>query len=244
MNVIIFDTETAPTIASAGIDAKTSLVYDLGWCVLNTKSGEIVDSHSITINDTFSNAILMQNAYYSAKLPQYFERMRNGYSSSMPLREARAIFADDVKKYNVRQAWAYNCKFDYQALNNSVEVYSNGYVKHFFPFGLKICDLWAWAGNSICATQKFVRWCASHGFMSAKGNPKTSAEVVYAYLNDRPDYIEEHTALEDAKIEAAIYLACAKRRAKSHRDEWGRGWQVAAKTAKAARSRGLIPALA
>ena len=38
-----------------------------------------------------------------------------------------------------------------------------------------------------------------------------TAEAVYAYITGNPEYSEEHTALEDSKIEAAILFEAWKR---------------------------------
>ena len=37
--------------------------------------------------------------------------------------------------------------------------------------------------------------------------PRENAETLYAFLTNDPTYVEEHTALEDSKIELEILLA-------------------------------------
>jgi hypothetical protein len=51
-----------------------------------------------------------------------------------------------------------------------------------------------------------------HGQKSPKGNWKTSAETAYAYLIGEAQFVEEHTGLEDCKIELEIYKACKKQK--------------------------------
>ena len=230
MNVIVFDTETAP-IEKGPLDARKSLVYDLGYIVLDTR-GEVLDTKSLIIRDVFMDDTVMANAYYADKLPKYYERIGNGYSDAVSFAQAHKLFGDTCRRYNVSQAWAYNCKFDYLALNATTSRASHGLRRLFFPYGLEVCDLWAWAGESILSTKKFCRWAREHGRLTDKGNPSTSAETAYAYLMGTPDYAEEHTALEDAKIESAIYLACKRRKKKSSRDKWGQGWRTPAKVMK------------
>ena len=58
--------------------------------------------------------------------------------------------------------------------------------------------------NILINTKEYYEYCKANNFITEKGNLKKSAEVVYGYITNNPNYIEEHTALEDSKIEATI----------------------------------------
>lgn len=91
MNIIVFDTETAP-IERGPLDARKSLVYDLGFVVLDAKTGEVRESRSLVIRDVFMDDTVMKNAYYADKLPQYYERIGSGYSDAVSFAQAHTEY--------------------------------------------------------------------------------------------------------------------------------------------------------
>lgn len=235
-NFMVLDTETAPTVKHADRRAhpETSLVYDLGWVIVDGNTLEIVKDISLVIADTFCNPHLMNSAYYAQKLPQYnegagFVEHREWYTMSFLAAWQR--FQEEIENYNIKRVWAWNVQFDNKALDNSIAHYSNGFVTSFLPESAKYGDAWDYVCSRLCNTKKYVKWCIEHGFVSPKGNPKTSAEVVYRYLQEQPDFIERHTANSDARIEAEM-LIHAKRSHKKGADTIGQGWRYPAAVAK------------
>jgi hypothetical protein len=69
-------------------------------------------------------------------------------------------------------------------------------------------DIYLMASETLGQRKKYADFCRKNDFRTGSNNAKMSAEVVYAYLTGNPDYEEEHTALEDAKIEVEIFKAC------------------------------------
>jgi hypothetical protein len=61
---------------------------------------------------------------------------------------------------------------------------------------------------------KYVNFCEEHGFMTNHKNPRPrlTAEVLYRYLHNTPNFEEAHTGLEDVEIETEIMLRCLKSR--------------------------------
>lgn len=226
----IIDTETTDTVKHSDNNAhpETSLVYDFGYIIAD--NDEIVASRSFIISETFCNTRLMTSAYYAEKLPQYYAGMGK-YWEVVSFLDAWRAFKDDCKKYNVRTIWAYNVGFDEIALNNTIRTYSNGFVQWFKPFKMQYRDIWSEAGYTICNTKKYVKWALSHEFITASGNPSTSAETVYRYMLDDAEYKECHTALEDCQIEYEI-LKKAKRQHKKTPKSKKQGWRAAAKIKK------------
>lgn len=224
---MIIDTETCDKHArkTSKPEPWNSLVYDLGYVVVDSKTFEQVDSGSFVIAETFNNPKLMNSAYYANKLPQYLASIKLDGTGDWQMISALDLWRkvkDVIKKYNIRKVWAYNCTFDMQALSSTIRTYSNDYVPYFMPCKVKFCDIWDYA-SCITATKDYIKFCGQHGFFTASGNPKTSAETVYAYLTKNPDYIERHTAYEDALIESYI-LKCAKTKHTKKRSTVGRGW--------------------
>jgi hypothetical protein len=75
-------------------------------------------------------------------------------------------------------------------------------------------DIWSAIVMTKCLSKKYVKFCKENGFMTEKGNCKTSAEVVYAYLTNNTNFVEEHTGLSDAKIEYDILIMAKKTKKK------------------------------
>lgn len=232
---IVLDTETADQYArkTDQPEPENSLVYDMGWTVV--KDGNIIAERSFAISDTFNKRDMMNSAYYAAKLPQYYAGMRMDDSGAWKIAtflEAWQVLTQDIKANDVRKVWAYNARFDMLALRNTLETYSNGFVPGYrlLPYGVRFADIWDYASN-ITSTKKYVRWCLANGYTTEKGNPSTSAETVYRYLTTDTAFIEDHTALSDARIENAILTAAHRRKAKT-RHSMGQGWRDAARTLK------------
>ena len=224
---MIIDTETCDKHArkTSKPEPWNALVYDLGFVVVDSKTFEVVDKGSYIVAETFNNPVLMNSAYYADKLPQYNAGIRlddGGEWQMVCALDLWRTVKDTIKRYGIRKVWAYNCDFDNKALNSTIRTYSNGFVPYFMPYKVKFCDIWDYA-SCITATKGYIKFCGEHGFFTASGNPKTSAETVYAYLTSSPDYIERHTAYEDALIESYI-LQCAKAKHTKKRSTVGRGW--------------------
>ena len=66
-------------------------------------------------------------------------------------------------------------------------------------------DIWGLATKYLLNNQSYKKDCIMRGQITNSGVYfKTSAEVAYQYLNKKPDFIESHTALDDAEIETFI----------------------------------------
>lgn len=234
-NYIVLDTETCDKVGRKTDQPEpyNSLVYDVGFCVVDGDTREIIEEHSYIVAETLFQSRLMRSAYYADKLPAYYAGGtldESGAWKVAPFIEIWQAVRDACKRYGVRDIWAYNCAFDEMALNSTIRTYSQGFVPFFAPYGVRFRDIWDYA-SSITGTRAYVEWAYSHARTTDSGNPSTGAESVYAYLTRTPDYIEAHTALEDARIESAILAAC-KRRKKKTRHSRGQGWRDAAKIAK------------
>ena len=227
-NFIVLDTETAPTVHHWDKKAhpETSLVYDMGWVVVDGNTFEPLQTRSFIIADTFTNHQLMNSAYYAKKLPQYIERGRLFAADwfIVSFYTAWETFLADVEEFNVCDVWAWNVQFDNKTLDNTINTYSNGFIDTFLPSDCCWRDAWDYVSSRCCVTEKYVNWAINNGYTSPKGNPSTKAETCYRYLNGDNDFIESHTALDDAKIEAMMVIKAKKRHAKGA-NSTGQGWR-------------------
>lgn len=75
-------------------------------------------------------------------------------------------------------------------------------------------DLWGLATTHLLNNVSYKNECINHGLLTASGIYfKTSAETSYQYLCNKYDFVESHTALDDAIIETFILSKVAKRHA-------------------------------
>lgn len=124
------------------------------------------------------------------------------------IEEIRTALIDDVLKYKVSEIWAYNCSFDKSMMTHLFD------DDTLTKINCDWLDIWSAIVVTKCLTKKYVKFCKENGFLTEKGNCKTSAEVVYAYLTKNIDFCEEHTGLNDAKIEYEILLMAKKTKKK------------------------------
>lgn len=227
---IVLDTEGVndgkPNANNLGANA---LVYDVGLIVAD-RDGQVFDKFSIVNTDVFYQDSLMKSAYYHEKIPQYIEGIGENWEPMSWLQIVN-LMRNLVMDYQVEDIWAYNVLYDQSATNYTTAKASNGFKRFFAPYGTRYRDVWDYAGSTICNTQKYVAWCIENGFVSASGNPSTSADTVGKYLRGSLEYQERHTALSDAEDELRILLAAFKRKQKARQSK-GQGWRDASKIAK------------
>ena len=204
---LVVDVETANSTEQA-------LTYDIGFSVCD-KKGNVYESRSFAISDIFfdekkiyNNYELMDSAYYANKLPQYYEGMRSGAWKVVPLLVARQEIHRLMKEYNINVVCAYNCNFDRNALDTTLRYISKSKIRWFFPYGTEFYCIWNMACQTICKQKGYLRFCLNNGLYSESGNMKTSAETVWAYMTQNPNFEEKHTGLEDVKIEVQIFAKC------------------------------------
>lgn len=204
---IVLDVETANGLESP-------LVYDFGMAVTD-RHGNIYESYSLTIRDVFFfEKDLMQSAYYAEKLPMYYAAHRDKTRTVITLYEARKLLHDLCEKYNTLDIYAYNAFFDRNSLTQTQRYITKSKYRFFLPYGAKVHCIWHMACQVICTQKTYRTWARKNGFVSAKGNIRTSAEVVYKYLSNDNEFEEEHTGLADVEIETAIMAHCIRQKKK------------------------------
>lgn len=196
MNVIVLDTETT------GLDKP--FCYDLGYVIMDTETGNIVDFRCFVIEQVWHNLPLFESAYYKEKRPKYVTMMRKHDATLTKWGYAMRELKNDIHKYGVTDVYAYNSDFD-----DKVIAYNCEWFKTINPLeNIAIRDIWGYASQFITNTDEYKAFCESNSRFTDTGNFKGSAEVVYQYITQNPEFIEEHMGLFDAEIESSILLYC------------------------------------
>lgn len=199
---MVLDVETANSIEGKYNDG---LVYDIGF-VITDKKGNIYAKRSFCIKEVFDWVELMNSAYYGNKRPIYYQRMKRKEMEKVSIWEARKRIQKAIEYFNIKEVYAYNARFDYTTLNNTVRYMSGSNCRWFFPYDVQVCDIWHIACQVLGVQKTFQQ----ENIRNDKGNLVTSAERMYSYMTQDTDFEESHTGLEDAVIESQILVRCLK----------------------------------
>lgn len=208
--LLVVDIETAR-------DLDNAIAYDCGVAVVD-KHGTIYECGSYVVEEVFFGCRPdMKTSYYANKLPQYFTEIGNGTRQIVSIEELHTIIENLKRKYNTKAICAYNARFDHTGLNRTRKMVSDRY---FFNYNEPIWDIWKMAKQTICKQKSYRAFCERNGFMYGKNKSmcRTNAQTVYAYITGNPAYEEEHTGLEDVKIETAIMAHCFRQHKKMEKN--------------------------
>jgi len=186
------DTETY------GGAAKPKGIYHVGG-IIHDRKGNVMACFNYLIAEHFNEIQL--DTYAKRNMERYALMVSEG-TATMIDTEAHAVemISSLCDFYGVKYVMAFNSGFDF------VKTCCSSLLD-----GREFIDIWLMALQTVVSRKKYAKFCREHGLVSrSKKTCATSAEAVYAYITGNADYSEEHTALEDAKIEMAIFLACEK----------------------------------
>lgn len=198
---LVIDTETANSI-------EQPLPYDIGYAVCD-RFGHIVLERSFVVAEIFlDHKEMMKSAYFAEKILHYWEDIKNGTREIKSIFNIRKQIKEDMKKYRIKKVGAYNMAFDKRALNNVIRYCSKSLIRWFFPFGTEFFCIWSMACQVLLNSTSYIKFALQNGLESKAGNIQTSAEACYKFLTNSVDFTEEHTGLEDVRIEIDIMAKC------------------------------------
>lgn len=172
--------------------------YNLA-CSIHDREGNIFATTNLLAMEHFDE--IRNDDYAKKNFPLYIERLEKGEITAVATEEeALSIILNLCRFYGVKYVMAYNTGFD-------LEKTICKELKEEFEF----IDLYLMALQTVTHLKKYSRFCLENGFKSRTGKScATSAESVYAFITNNPNYEEEHTALSDALIEMEIFVHCLK----------------------------------
>lgn len=118
----------------------------------------------------------------------------------MSIQQFKKLFETDIANFNIKRLFAYNVNFDKAALKR---LFGD---TEFLKLNLEYCDIISGIVQSKLLSKKYIDFCNTNSFITEKGNVMTKAEIVYKYLTNALDFVEEHTGLADCEIEYQILL--------------------------------------
>ena len=205
---------TISALTIATIDTETvgleGHVYDIGYCIHN-KRGEIVAERNWLVEENFTNPKKMMGAFYAGKHFSHYARMlQDGEIRLTPWAEIVGIMRADFLTHGVDVVAAYNAGFDFRVLKQThADLGGEGAI---LQNPVKILDIWQFACETKLSQKSYANIARSQGWVSPAGNIKTGAEFAHRYCSGDHSFIEDHTALSDARIEVAILAECFKQK--------------------------------
>lgn len=171
-------------------------MYNLG-CTIHDRDGNTFANCSLLIMEHYDE--ILKDDYAKKNFPIYEERLLKGELTAVATEEeALSIVRNLCKFYNVKYVMAFNSGFDF------CKTICKNLLDEF-----EFIDLYLMALQTICHYKSYAKFCIDNGFKTKAGKScSTSAETIFAYLTNNPEYIEEHTALSDAMIEKEIFIKC------------------------------------
>lgn len=215
---LLIDVETTGGLAKP-------LIYDLGFAITD-KQGKIYEEKSFVIEEIFQDGEndLMETAYYAEKIPHYQEGLRTGLFEKIKWADALKVMNSLAEKYRTKTVAAYNLAFDKRAIELTHKFLGNEGKVLTLP--MKMLCIWGMACETIFSQKTYGVVATQEGWVSDTGNYKTNAEVAYRYITGQNDFEEEHTGLEDVRIEAKIMADCYRQNKKMSRGIIPHPWRI------------------
>lgn len=171
-------------------------IYHLAG-IIHDRMGNIFATFNYLIAEHYEE--IEKDDYAKKNFYKYVEMIRDGVVTMVATEKAAVSAVDALCDfYDVRYMMAYNTGFDFCKTECKTLIEDREFI-----------DIYLMTVQTITYIKKYAKFCRENGFRSSTGKSvATSAESVFAYLTGNTEYKEEHTALEDSKIEMQIFLAC------------------------------------
>lgn len=133
------------------------------------------------------------------------------FKKAIPFTESyiKALYSSDFYK------WEKNQKISCDNIANGIKSNGNDFEKNVFRFRnekYSLFDVWGLSCQHILNNDDYREMCYNNNWITPSGKYyKTSAETCYRYYKGNTDFMESHTAIEDAEIESEIFSEILKR---------------------------------
>jgi hypothetical protein len=201
--VMFVDTETANEIDHP-------LCYDISFAVADL-NGNIKASYSYVVAEIFCDEKeLMKNCYFAEKIPIYEKALKDKTKTLKSIYNIRKVFRRVCREYNIKTIVAHNSIFDYNSLNMTLRYITKSKHRFFLPYGVEIWDTLKMSRQIFAKDENYIKFCNDNNYLTSYKKPRLTAEVLYKYISNDNNFIEEHIGIEDIKIETKILAECLK----------------------------------
>jgi len=121
-----------------------------------------------------------------------------------------AALRADMAAFSVDIIAAYNAGFDFRVI---AQTHADlGFSGAIIKSPVQVLDIWQFACETKLQQKQYANIARALGWVSPAGNIKTGAEFAYRFVCGDHSFIEDHTALSDARIETAILAECYRQK--------------------------------
>ena len=204
MKVVVIDTETTNNIDEP-------ICYDMGWAVIDTDTWEVVKTRSFAVAEVFLDKPFMALAYFAEKIPQYWDEIKSHKRTLARLSTIYFALRNDCKEYEVAAIYAHNARFDWLSATLTQRLVTCSKYRYFFPYGVEVRDTLSMAREVFNHDEDYINFCVNNDYFTARGQKRFTAEILYRFLSNDNEFIEEHKGIDDVLIEKEILRACWER---------------------------------
>lgn len=133
------------------------------------------------------------------------------YKKAIPFTERymKALYSQDFYSWEAKQNKI--CEGIATGKTKTSNNNFNGEVFYFRGRSYPLFDLWGLSCKYILNNDEYKQQCIDNNWKSQSGKYyKTSAETTYRFITNNDEFIESHTAVEDAIIESEIFVEILK----------------------------------
>ena len=211
--LLFIDTETIGSLYVA----ESVMPFEIGMKVFDLESMKVIKEKSYLVRKFFNNKYIMLSTFSATKYPSYFEKLENDKRyKTMSVKDICQDLEKVINRYNIKIMVAHNGKFDQNAIARiSEEFGTNNPMRK-----LDLLDTME-ISKMITFSKEYTDFCIKNkerlnsmnesAFITNSGRVRTTAQAIYSYLTNNPEFEEAHTGLEDIDIEIEIFKESLKR---------------------------------
>lgn len=205
--LLFIDTETIGSLYVA----ESVLPFEIGMKVFNLDNMKVVKEKSYLVRKFFNNKYIMLSTFSATKYPSYFEKLENDKRyKTMSVKDISQDLEKIINRYGIKIMVAHNGKFDQTAIARICEEFgTNNPMKK-----IDLLDTQE-ISKVITFSKEYSEFCLKHQdrlnsinescFITNSGRVRTTAQAIYCYITNDPNFEEAHTGLEDIDIEIEIF---------------------------------------
>lgn len=209
----VLDTETCNIRSLDKVLPGNNLAYNVGYALLIPSTGETFHERQYAVSEImFGERDRMASCYYADKLPRYYDQIGVNACRVRSFFDIMNEIEQVCRDFGVTAIVAHNARFDVDALNTTAAWLTGGDIRKALPQWLEIWDSLKMSRAIFGKMPTYRKFCEDNGFLTKHRIPQVrlTAEILYRFLTKDLTFDEDHMALEDVLIEAAIIMACYK----------------------------------
>ena len=181
--------------------------------IYDTETDKVVKEKSYLVRKFFNNKYIMLSTFSATKYPNYFEKLENDKRyKTMSVNDISKDIEKTIQRYGIKIMVAHNGNFDKTAMARLFEDFetNNPFKKLDLLDTMEISKIITFSkdyANYCIANKDILNSVKDSCFITNSGRVRTTAQAIYSYLTQNPNFEESHTGLEDIDIEIEIFKA-------------------------------------